>query len=390
MQTQINLRSPFYVKVKQTGLTFVRLDLHVYTGDFFSNANVPDSTKRYQITKEPIGTNDFVVFELSELIRDYLEIEFDGQYVGQNVWVNVITTAVGGTGSTVIEPDIANGFCGFDGYGYFEEGANPLINDAALISNNVILKLDDSPVVIPVNTSIVYSVAFVLNGEVVKSISLSQNDKSAEQIDYATNGYSYADSFQGRVILAGGLFEDNVCLQGFEDEFTLMDCDSIHISYTQNGVNKVRIIDVKNIQECKYDPIKVTFVNKFGALQDIMFFKKSIEKTEVKGEEFKSSVFDLVKLSYKTYQHQQTQFMVQGNDSITMNTGYMPEDYNQVIEQLMLSEQVWGTFTTETDVLVRPLVVKTKSLTHKTSLNDNLVEYTMEFDMANNKINNIR
>ena len=45
--------------------------------------------------------------------------------------------------------------------------------------------------------------------------------------------------------------------------------------------------------------------------------------------------------------------MVQGNDSITMNTGYMPEDYNQVIEQLMLSEQVWGTFTTETDVLVK-------------------------------------
>ncbi len=389
MQTQINLRSPFYVKVKQDGLTSVRLDLHVYTGDFVSNASVPDSTKRYQITKEPIGTNNFVVFEVSELIRDYLEIEFDGQYVGQNVWVNIIYAAVGGSGGG-IEPDNTNGFCGFDGYGYFEEGANPIINNAALISNNVILKLDDSPVVIPVNTSIVYSVAFVLDGEVVKSISLSENDKSAEQIDYATNGYSYADTFQGRVILAAGIFEDNVCLQGFEEEFTLMDCDSIHISYTQNNVNKVKIIDVKNVEECKYDPIKVTFVNKFGALQDIMFFKKSIEKTEVKGEEFKSSVFNLDTLSYKTYQHQQTQFMVQGNDSIIMNTGYMPEDYNQVIEQLMLSEQVWGTFITDTEVLVRPLVIKTKSFTHKTSLNDKLVDYTIEFDMANNKINNIR
>ncbi len=389
MQTQINLRSPFYVKVKQDGLTFVRLDLHVYTGDFVSNASVPDSTKRYQITKEPIGTNNFVVFEVSELIRDYLEIEFDGQYVGQNVWVNIIYTAVGGSGGG-IEPDNTNGFCGFDGYGYFEEGANPIITSPVFISNNTILKLDDSPVVIPVNTSIVYSVAFVLNGEIVKSFSLSQNDKSAEQIDYATNGYSYADSFQGRVILAGGLFEDNVCLQGFEEEFTLMDCDSIHISYTDNGVNKVKIIDVKNVEECKYDPIKVAFINKFGALQDIMFFKKSIEKTNVKGEEFKSSVFDLTKLDYKTYHHQQTQFMVQGNDSITMNTGYMPEDYNQVIEQLLLSEQVWGTFTTDTEVLVRPLVVKTKSFTHKTSLNDKLVDYTIEFDIANNKINNIR
>jgi hypothetical protein len=389
MQTQINLRSPFYVKVKQDGLTSVRLDLHVYTGDFVSNANVSDSTKRYQINKKPIGTNNFVVFEVSELIRDYLEIEFDGQYVGQNVWVNIIYAAVGGSGGG-IEPDNTNGYCGFDGYGYFEEGANPIITSPVFISNNTILKLDDSPVVIPVNTSIVYSVAFVLNGEVVKSFSLSQNDKSAEQIKYATNGYSYADSFQGRVILAGGLFEDNICLQGFEDDFTFMDCDSVHISYTENSVNKVKIIDVKNIQECKYDPIKVTFVNKFGALQDIIFFKKSIEKTDVNGEEFKASVFDLDTLSYKTYKHQRTQFMVQGNDSYTMNTGYMPEDYNQVIEQLMLTEQVWATFVTDTEVLVRPLVPKTKSVTYKTSVNDKLIDYTIDFDIANNKINNIR
>jgi hypothetical protein len=56
MATNINLRSPFYVKVEKTNLTSVRLDLHVYTGTFVSNANVPDSTKRYQITKEPIKT----------------------------------------------------------------------------------------------------------------------------------------------------------------------------------------------------------------------------------------------------------------------------------------------------------------------------------------------
>jgi hypothetical protein len=390
MATNINLRSPFYVKVEKTNLTSVRLDLHVYTGTFVSNANVPDSTKRYQITKEPIGIKDFVVFELSELIRDYLEIEFDGQYVGQNVWINVISTAVGGSGTTTIQPDTANGFCGFDGYGYFEEGANPIITSPVFISNNTILKLDDSSISIPLNTSNVQSIAYLLNNEIVKTNTVSPNTNSGEQIKYATNGVNGSDSFQSRVIIDGGTFEDSVCLIGFEDDFILNDFDTIHISYTDNGVSKVKILNVKNISECKYDPIKVTFVNKFGALQDIMFFKKSIEKTDVKGEEFKSSVFDLDSLSYKTYKHQRTQFMVQGNDSYTMNTGYMPEDYNEVIEQLMLSEQVWSTFVTETEVLVRPLVPKTKSVTYKTSLNDKLIDYTIEFDIANNKINNIR
>ena len=73
-----------------------------------------------------------------------------------------------------------------------------------------------------------------------------------------------------------------------------------------------------------------------------------------------------------------------------MNTGFIPEDYNQVMEQLMLTEQVWGTFITDTEVLVKHLVPKTKTLIHKTQLNDKLINYTIEFDFASNKINNIR
>ena len=390
MKTQINLRSPFYVKVKKTDLTSVRLDLHVYTGTFVSNANVPSSTKRYQITKKPIGTNDFVVFEVSELIRDYLQIEFNGVYNGYNVWVNIISTAVGGSGSTVIEPDTANGFTGFDGYGYFEEGANPIITTPVFLSNNTILKLDNSSISIPLNTFNVQSANYLLNGVILKTEFISTSTNSSEQIKYIINTVYASGAFQKRVVTDGGTFEDSLCLQVLEDTLGLSDFDSIHVNYTEGGVSKVKILKVKSISECKYDPIKVTFVNKFGALQDIMFFKKSIEKTNVKGEEFKASVFDLETLSYKTYQHQQTQFMVQGNDSYTMNTGYMPEDYNQVIEQLMLSEQVWATFVTDTEVLVRPLVPKTKSVTYKTSLNDKLIDYTIDFDIANNKINNIR
>ena len=152
----------------------------------------------------------------------------------------------------------------------------------------------------------------------------------------------------------------------------------------------MEVFKVKTLNECLYTPIKVTFVNKFGAFQDLIFFKKSIDKTSVKGESYKSSIFDLATLTYKTYQHQLTQFMVQGSDSITMNTGYIPEDYNQVIEELMLSEQVWATFVTDTEELIRPVVPKTKSFTHKTQLNDKLIDYTIDFDIANNKINNIR
>jgi hypothetical protein len=52
------------------------------------------------------------VFDAAELIRDYLEIEFDGSYTSQVVWVNaVITTTVSsGLASATVSPDNTNGF----------------------------------------------------------------------------------------------------------------------------------------------------------------------------------------------------------------------------------------------------------------------------------------
>tara|TARA_R110002110_G_scaffold5856_6_gene29842 strand:+ start:1916 stop:3094 length:1179 start_codon:yes stop_codon:yes gene_type:complete len=392
MQTQINLRSPYYIKVSQTGLTSATLSLYIYTGTFTANGSVAAGTLRYSITKKPLGTNTFVVYEVSELIRDYLEIEFNGSYDSDVVWINAIPTS-NGTGSINVTPDNTNGFVGLDGYGYFEQGANPTLSTNLLQSNRTIFALDDNLFRVPVFVQGTNSVSLLYKGEVKTNIDLTSAsvDETSEQIRYisanSTNsGDVDYDSFVERVLNDGGTFEGSTCLDDFLGDFSVDLIDEVYVS-SDSGTEVIKII---TLEECKYTPIKVTFVNKFGAIQDLIFFKKSTDSTIVKGEEFKSAVFDQSTLTYKTYQHQRTQFMVQGNDSISMNTGFINEDYNQVIEELMLSEQVWATFITDTQELVRPLVPKTKSLTFKTTLNDNLVDYAIDFDIANDKINNIR
>ena len=393
MATKINLRSPYYIKVSKTALTSVELKLYIYTGTFTANGSVAAGTLRYTITKKPLGSNAYVVFEVSELVRDYLEVEFNGDYNSESVWLNAIATVTGGgTNPVTVSPDNTNGFIGLDGYGYFEEGANPTLSTTALQSNNSIIALDDNLFRVPVFVAGTESVSLLYKGEVKQTIDLSTAsvDETTEQIRYISanstgSGDVTYDSFQERVLNDGGTFEGSSCLSEFLDSVSIGLIDEVYVS----SASGVEVFKVKTLEECLYTPIKVTFVNKFGAFQDLIFFKKSIDKTSVKGEEFKTSVFDQATLTYKTYQHQRTQFMVQGTDSITMNTGYISEDYNQVIEQLMLSEQVWATFITDTEE-VRPLVPKTKSFTHKTQLNDKLIDYTIEFDIANNKINNIR
>ena len=392
MATKINLRSPYYIKVSKTALTSVELKLYIYTGTFTANGSVAAGTLRYTINKKPLGSNAYVVFEVSELVRDYLEVEFNGDYNSEAVWLNAIATVTGGSGSVTVTPDNTNGFIGLDGYGYFEEGANPTLSTTALQSNNSIIALDDNLFRVPVFVAGTESVSLLYKGEVKQTIDLSSAsvDETTEQIRYISanstgSGDVTYDSFQERVLNDGGTFEGSSCLSEFLDSVSIGLIDEVYVS----SASGVEVFKVKTLEECLYTPIKVTFVNKFGAFQDLIFFKKSIDKTSVKGEEFKTAVFDQATLTYKTYQHQRTQFMVQGTDSITMNTGYISEDYNKVIEQLMLSEQVWATFITDTEE-VRPLVPKTKSFTHKTQLNDKLIDYTIEFDIANNKINNIR
>ena len=109
-----------------------------------------------------------------------------------------------------------------------------------------------------------------------------------------------------------------------------------------------------------------------------------------------ANAVDFGTLTYDTYKPQVAQFNKLGKESITLNTNYLSEDYNEVIKQLMMSEQVWLTRldnpapdsnNLETVLAVIP---KTQSVTYKTSLNDRLVQYTVDFDYAFDKINTVR
>ena len=386
MATKINVRSPFYLKVSQANIATATLNLYIYTGTFVANASV--ANPKYTITKDVL-TSGFIVFEVAELIRDYLEIEFDGTYSSQVVWVNaVITTTVSsGSASATVSPDNTNGFVAFDGYGYFHEGTNPELSKGALISNNTIFRLNDSNVRIPVYTGDTTSVAFFYQGEEKRTQAISTSTNTNAQIDYVTvSGQDNNDSYEERVVADGGTLETSRCLTDFLRQLDVGLVDEVYVASSTG----TEIIKILSTEECKYEPYKVTFVNKYGALQDLMFFKKSVESTNVTSEQFKASIFDQSTLSYKTHQHQQQAFLAQGKDRITMNTGYVNDDHNSVIEELLLSEQVYYTEITETAEVVIPVIPLTKSVTYKTSVNDRLANYTVDFEHAFDKINNIR
>ena len=119
------------------------------------------------------------------------------------------------------------------------------------------------------------------------------------------------------------------------------------------------------------------------------FFKKAVEALTIKKESYKSNIA-LNYGGYNSTTHVNRDFNVIGNESISLSSGYLSEEYNEVFKQLLLSEKVWVTNIIESGEQVLPINVKTSDITYKTSLNNKLVEYTIEFDKSFDTINNIR
>ena len=394
----INTRSPFYIKVYHTSLFEAELKLYIYEGVGDSSPDPEDL--KYTITKSELEGNNYVVFEISELVRDYINIKYDGEYDSYVVLVNPVITAFDVNGDTLSSPtvtpsDYASQFIATEGYGYFEEGINPDFDEGLMMSEGNIYRVNDRSINIPVYTETTNSVAFRLKGETVYSKSVVYSDPAnpttSEAIQYiASDSFSDADSYIERVLESqGGVFENNTLLEAFEEEVDLGEIDEIYVNYTNDTETKTKVLKVKTFDCSKYEPIRVTFVNKFGALQDMYFTRRSNESVNRKTEDYKASVMDFANFSYDTSSHQMRTLNLIGNESITLNTDYIDESCNEHIKQLMLSEQIWMTRLTDEEKIV-PLKLKSNSLQLKKRVNDKLIQYTMEFDVAADIINNIR
>ena len=369
--SKVNARSPYYINFTNTNLVSVDLELYVYTG-----VQTTDRANKFSFTSSAVNQN--ATFEIGEIVRDYLLHTFDGDYATETVWIDyrykIELTNVSGTWSSFVQ------LKGFDGYGFFEDGANPQNNTGLLQSNTTIVKLDDAPATIAVDTSTTSQITYELNGQQVYTKAISSSTNSNAQIEYVTSGINGSDEFEDRVIQDGGVFEGSDCLSEFSKEYTLFDFDTIYVD-TTSGVTK---LTVKSESECKFTPYKVTFINKFGALQDIWFFKRTNESLTTKQEKYKRNT--VVAGSYDISRHQDKTLTKNGKEKLTLNTGYYPEAYNDVFKEMQLSEDCWIEINSQT----LPIQVTSSSLAYKTQLNDKIINYTIEVEFAFDTINNIR
>lgn len=306
----IGIRSPYFIyKTEATALS-CKIEVSI------------NSILRYTIIK---NTGESARIDISELVRDYIEPEYDGI-----LDLGLVKTAAvsvdfkfypqadaQGTqvGTTQNETHTA-----YDGYGYFYEQHNFDFNNTVMLSGSTIW--------LPAGEA---SVFYKITSDVVSTVAV------------------------------GSAVEDGTAVEG---------------------------VTVRRQLCSKYDFVKVVFINKFGVPQETFFFAKKVESINSTGNSYKSSNIN-ADGSYNSYSHQVVDFHKNAIKSYTLSTGYIDEEFNNYMQEMMLSEQVWLNIPGNTPQII-PVRLRSSSVSYKTSLNDKLIDYTVEFEESNDLINSIR
>ena len=75
----------------------------------------------------------------------------------------------------------------------------------------------------------------------------------------------------------------------------------------------------------------------------VFFFFRSKENLTIEDNRYKKNIINS-SAAYDTSEGQHQRFDVVSQTSLSVNTGYVNEDFNQTIEELFLSENCWITF----------------------------------------------
>lgn len=137
-------------------------------------------------------------------------------------------------------------------------------------------------------------------------------------------------------------------------------------------------INTEEIQECKYEPRQFWFVNKLGGWQPYVFFKASTDTINVKGSEYNLMQREI---DYDYRRGQSKPFNINGSKTMKVNSGWVEENNFDVLQEMMLSDTILYN--------ENPMTVKSTSLLKQTYLKERNINYTIEFEYANNLINTV-
>lgn len=352
--SNIFARSPFIVDIDEAGQTASKVELYIW------NTGSEPATPQYVLTKNiPASNNVLTTYNISPMLREYISFvtrqnPFNSTGVSSSFQKCNVTIKRYTFISEYILLDTMT-YSAFDGYTYYTQGSNTDLGD---------YHLDQM-------TYTYYYAGATSNPSAV------QNERAGFIRLFANGGDK-----RRWTNLRTGAQSTGALTAGW------VDLPRLNPSNYADG-NMLEILDAGNnllaswtfepLEECKYSPIVIDFVNRYGSWQREWFFKASNESINVDSIDYNLMQSDLV--DYDVLEGQKKSFNTNANETIKVNTGWVLQSFNDTLKQIMLSERIL--------LDNKPAKLNTKGTELFKHINKNLINYTLDFEYSFDTINSV-
>ena len=362
----INVRSPFYSQLATTE-PMVDLEVRVWSGTV---AEKPTEAN-YTMTKEQTGGQ--ATFEVAELIRDHIS-QTTSVVSGTSFVELVMDDRVNTPNSTI--------YLASEGYKLYTEGVQH--NGNSFESDFVALpEYSDGKykVLVPHQRYTSFMVYTQPQNATDWKYTVNKTDGTSYDVELyvPVSSQSYFQVIQLGKEIASIDLDLNGTLATVEGVFT--DCTKYNV-----GDNATALLsgDISNSK-----PIECMYTNKFGGKTFFPFTLKHIESIEVSSDGFQRHNLNYDGMTTNNGKHAYRKRITGSKQRFVANTEWLDQYFVKHIEELIMSEYVWLNVRTIGNSFI-PVNVKTKKFERKNHLNDKLIQYSIEFEMASEYLNTVR
>ena len=388
-------RSPIFYTGKNNTLTNDSLDSMSLKLKIYSGTSAP-ATYNYALSKS-YSIDEVINFEVSDLIRSEFSHDFsvyDASFYEQSPINEALWISAGGSDWT-----------------YSDNGAAP---ESELIASLTLCLATQgwADKFNPTNPAVTTPVlALSRNRQVLSSNfeSLAIYNSAANDLGFITITWNNGDSdflydtdgidstppdpisgdTQDLVIYAGigpANLDANIGLDASIQPINHFDGDYYDVILQNTAGDVIASVRYTLICEPKYTPYQVSFINRYGVADFITFFKVSTEQGGFTNDSYKKSIYQdgFTTPSLQVGQYQD--FNTNSRNTITMNTGWVEQDYADVVEDILMSESV-AILLNGTWMAANP---QRGSVDYQKEVNQKMINYTLSFDVAFNERTLIR
>ena len=337
-------------------------ELFYWTGSTTNSASSAD----YTISKYP-NTANVGIFDLNRIINStltdyaiantsnvvYYAVDFYFQYLSGSTYV---------TGSHLK----SDTYKALDGYGVFQE---PIGQNMSSSSVHWPLMTDGPVTQSAFDTNKGTSGVYVGTAGGVQPTKIVYTS-AIQTADYAVSGNT---STSGQVAqYPVGPSESGFPLSGSYESFKIQ---------AYNGATALgNPIKYDIVCNQKYPNVRIKWKNRYGQFDWYNFnmVNRQSFSTERKTYQPQLGTWESSTLSYQNYDTATQAYIVDSKQNISVNSNWLPETYNDILKQLLVSDEIYWIYDESTS-LVRPLTIVTDGIQFKTGVVDKLIQYTFDF-----------